>query len=182
MIIGIDPSLTATGIARIDQADPDIETWTVTSSGRKTATIHERAHRLQSLTQQISAACTNATLVVIEYPTLSQVRQGGHLDRHGLWWLLVTHLITNHIPVAVVTASGRAKYATGRGNAGKDEVMLAVARRYLNAIPANNNEADALILAAMGARHTGHPIEEHLPKTHLAAMDAIPWPEAAAIG
>lgn len=38
-----------------------------------------------------------------------------------------------------------------------------------------NDEADALVLAAMAHRHLGHPIDE-LPKTHLAAMDKIRWP------
>ena len=73
-------------------------------------------------------------------------------------------------------------YGTGKGNAGKDEVMLATARRYTNqAEVANNDQADALVLAAMGARHLGAPIEESLPQSHLRALDKVAWPAGLAV-
>ena len=77
----------------------------------------------------------------------------------------------------VVPASSRAKYATGRGNAGKDEVLLAVSRRYPHAPIVNNDQADAVALAAMGARLLGEPIEDSLPKTHLDALAKLAAPE-----
>lgn len=177
IVAGIDPSLTATGIAIIDLDQPDeLRTETIASKGHRDAPVVTRLARLRYLADSIAIATQQAGLAVIEYPTLSQGRQGGHLDRHGLWWMIIDRLHFNRTPIAVVTASGRAKYATGKGNASKDEVLLAVAKRYLNADVKTNDEADALILAAMGARYLGHPIEEHLPQTHLAAMAGAEWP------
>ncbi len=73
----------------------------------------------------------------------------------------------------------RAKYATGRGNAGKDEVLLAVAHRWTHVCqPDGNDTADALVLASMGADHLGHP-PVHLPATHREALTKVPWPLAA---
>jgi len=69
----------------------------------------------------------------------------------------------------------RAIYATGKA-LDKDQVLAAVVRRYPNVPIGNNNEADALILAAMGARKLGHPYEPSLPQTHLRAMDGAEWP------
>lgn len=177
IVYGIDPSLTATGIARVDTDDRlVVECQTLTSTGKSGATLARRRERLNRLTDQVYGALWNPPdLIVIEAPSLGQARQGGQLDRHGLWWMLVDALI-DHVTLVAVTPAQRAKYATGRGNAGKDEVLLAVARRYPHAEPQNNNEADALVLAAMGARLLGEPIEEHLPKANLSAMDKVERP------
>ena len=80
------------------------------------------------------------------------------------------------VPVLPVPPSCRAKYATGKGNAGKDEVLLAVARRYPHAPVGGNDEADALVLAAMGARLLGEPVEDSLPKAHLDALAKLALP------
>lgn len=192
IIVGIDPSLTATGVAVIDTDDHlVIDTHTITSTGRADAPLHARLRRIQDLA---GAICWHAhhhdeevpddprmdfraELVVIEAPSLGQTRQGGTLDRHGLWWSTLTRLDQEGIPCVAVTPATRAKYATGKGNAGKDEVLLAVAKRYPHADVTNNNEADALILAAIGARLTGHPIEDNLPKTHLDALTKFTLPD-----
>lgn len=78
-------------------------------------------------------------------------------------------------PIVIITPSQRAKYATGKGNASKDAVLLAVARRYPTVEVTDNNEADALVLAAMIARLAGRPIETSLPQTHLDALAKVRW-------
>lgn len=181
IIIGIDPSLTGTGIARVDTDDRLVaQVATVTSKGKRDDDWPTRANRIEDLAAQVANHAwpqrdDRADLVVIEAPTLSQGRQGGHLDRHGLWWHLLALLGAWDIPYAVVTASARAKYATGKGNAPKDHVLLAVARRFPHVPVTDNNQADALILAAMGADHHGCPLVE-LPKAHREALDKVAWP------
>lgn len=172
-IIGIDPSLTSTGLAVIDTEDRlVVPVWTVGSSGHRADPWHARHARFRALTAQIIATtdADDADLAVIEAPTLGQGRQGGHLDRHGLWWSIYGALADLHVTVVPVSSATRQKYATGKGNAGKDQVLLAVARRYPHIEVANNNEADAVVLAAIGARYLGEPVEDHLPKSHLDAM------------
>lgn len=192
IVVGVDPSLTGTGIAVVDTDDVlVIATHTITSAGRKDATLTERRERIAYIAErQIGdyalglgdrrGETGRADLVVIEAPSLGQARQGGQFDRHGLWWLAVHRLHTLGIPVAAVAPNARAKYATGKGNASKEQVLLAVARRYPHVAVANNNEADALALAAMGARHLSQPIDD-LPQTHLEALVKVQWPPVQAV-
>ena len=173
-VIGLDPSLTATGIAIIE--GDDIHVITVKSKGEAGATLRDRHARLDNLRDRIMRHIQEADLVVIEQPAFSRTT-GHHHDRSGLWWMIMDalHLWTcGPDQIAEVTPGSLKKYATGKGNAGKDEVLLAVARRYPDFAVKDNNQADALVLAAMGCRHLGHPIDD-LPKLHLTAMDAVKW-------
>lgn len=188
IIVGLDLSLTSTGIARIETGDGR-ERWTVqriqskapaTPRGPKgkplPPTLRQRADRLSDLMRRIVEATHPADLVVIETPAYSS-KTGSTHDRSGLWWLVVDYLDIQGYTIVEVTATGRMKYATGKGMVSKDIVLAAVVRRYVDVDVTGNDEADALVLAAMGARHLGHPIEASLPQTHLAAMDGVHWPE-----
>lgn len=184
IIIGLDLSLTSTGVATIDTTTGLATVARVTSKGSKDATLTDRAERLEKLDLAIWKHVTDAhengidpPLIVIEQPAFS--RQTGHMhDRSGLWWLVVAR-IARWYDISEVTPTARAKYGTGKGNAGKDAVLAAVVRRYADVEVTGNDEADALILAAMGARHLGHPIEASLPQVNLAAMDSVAWPVPA---
>lgn len=199
-VIGLDLSLTGTGVAFIDDTgimydgngdqahapsgEPyhfgrTIATKTVSSSGKKDATLEARADRLVVLLERIRRECTGAQLVCVEGPSLAQKSQAGQHDRAGLWWLVVNTLITEGFIVVEVSPSSLKKYATGKGNASKDAVLAAVIRRYIDvAEPADNNQADALVLAAMGRRWLGTPVETHMPQVNLDAMTKVHWPVA----
>jgi crossover junction endodeoxyribonuclease RuvC len=188
IIVGLDLSLTSTGVAHLaPRPSAGVVLDRVTSEAPKTdrhprtgnrlpPTLQQRDDRLDTLARQIVDLATGADLVVIEAPAYSS-KTGSMHDRSGLWWLVVNRLHRLDLRVVEVTSGGRAKYATGKGTASKDVVMLAAANRYRNLVEVTGNDvADALILAAMGARHLGQPIEDSLPQTHLAAMDNVAWP------
>ena len=169
--VGIDPSLTATGVAVIDTEDVlHITCDTVGSTGRRDASWDERLHRVAGLARDVAAAVPDGACVAMEAPSLGQKHQAGVVDRHGLTWFILAELRDQGVPVTMVPPTTRAKYATGRGNSGKDAVLLAASRRYPQAPMRDNNQADAVILAAYLARVSGHPIEDTLPKTHLEAI------------
>ncbi len=183
-IVGLDLSLTSTGIALIEDRDAICVTR-IQSRGRKDATLDQRHTRLHNLRLDICLAAHDGVrpdLIVIEGPSFGQARQGGQHDRAGLWWLVVDWLSQDEtaggwgIPVAEVSPASRAKYATGKGNAAKDAVLAAVVRRYPHVEVTGNDQADALILACMGARALGHPLEVSLPVAHLDAMTKVAWP------
>jgi len=181
-IVGIDLSLTSTGIATIDTTTGARAVATVTSKGKAGASLESRQTRLHNLCLDVVAGrggAHDADLVVIEAPAFSRSNPGMH-DRSGLWWLVVDMLDGFDRPIVEVSPSSRAKYGSGKGNAGKDQVLAAVVRRYPDIPVSNNDEADALILAAMGARHLGHPIEVTLPQVQLDAMVKVRWPELVA--
>lgn len=170
-IVGIDLSLTGTGIATVGNS---VNVLTLKSKGNANATLDERALRLHNLTLDVVTRAVFGDTVVIEQPAYGQTG-GSHHDRSGLWWLVVDALIPEVDRLIEVTPQTVKKYATGKGNASKDEVVIAVTRRYPHIPVANNNEADALVLAAIGARLSGNPIEESLPVANLDALEKVRW-------
>ncbi|TFV90426.1 hypothetical protein [Blastococcus sp. CT_GayMR16] len=179
-VVGLDLSLTATGIATPDGVQ------TVGSKGKAGATLLQRSVRLHDLAMDIGAAVDGVAsrhrgqrvLVVVEGPAFDS-RTGHQHDRSGLWWLVVDELCgSSFADVVEVTTGGVKKYATGKGNAGKDEVLAAVVRRYPDVDVTNNNEADALVLRAMGCDHLGQPLAV-VPQSHRASLDKVAWPDIA---
>ena len=77
--------------------------------------------------------------------------------------------------LAVVPPSSRAKYATGKGNAPKEQV-LAEAIRRLKYEGHDNNEADAMWLLAMAADQYDAPYRVVVPAGHRVALKSIEWP------
>jgi len=174
IVAGIDPSLTATGVAVLDTDGPVWAVGTVKSTPPKNADAAAQLTRIQLLVRSVELRLLEhpLDLAVIEAPAFSKNNGMAH-ERAGLWWMLFQMLMEQGCRVLVVKPNVRAKYATGKGNAGKDEVMLAVSRRYADCLISNNNEADAVVLAAMGARHGGDPVESQLPQLHQAAMRTV---------
>jgi crossover junction endodeoxyribonuclease RuvC len=174
-IVGLDLSLTSTGVAYVnvgaDHApDVQLDRWQPKSRGHL---------RLDYLVEQAAKAVAGATLVMLEgpaYGSAAGARQSGHHERAGLWWLVAHQVWRGHAPLVVVPPNVRAMYATGKGNAGKDDVLAAVIRRYPQAEVMGNDQADALVMAAMGARHLGLALEPALPETHKRALDKLEWP------
>lgn len=175
-IVGLDLSLTSTGwaIVTVVGAEHVAEVGTISTTGVRAASLCARNARLQGIKRQITGLAHGADLIVIEAPAYSRSNPGMH-DRSGLWWIVVAQLTGMGHTVVEVTPSARAKYATGKGNAAKDAVLAAVVRRYPDVDVTGNDEADALVLAAMGARALGQPIDQQ-PGAHLAGMSKVAWP------
>jgi Holliday junction resolvasome RuvABC endonuclease subunit len=179
-VLGLDLSLTSTGVAAITSDGGTVSR--IASKAKPGATLAQRGARLADLVEQITTEASGwpvhpmPALVVVEGPSFGQARQGGQHDRAGLWWLVVAQLLDWHIPVAEVPPALCKKYATGKGNAGKDEVLAAVIRRYPSVEVTGNDQADALVLAAMGADHLGVPIVD-MPATHRTALAKVAWPQ-----
>jgi crossover junction endodeoxyribonuclease RuvC len=175
-VVGIDLSLTSTGLAAVH---PDGATYVsrVVSKGSTKDSLAERHRRLLTIGSQVLGFVhqLDAGLVVIEAPSFAS-KYGHPHDRSGLWWMVANQVLAHGIPLAAAPPTCRAKYATGKGNAPKDRVLTDVVRRYPEVMVSKNDEADALVLAAMGARHLGRPIEDSLPLTHLAGMAGVEWP------
>ncbi|MEN0084028.1 MAG: hypothetical protein AAGC66_04590 [Leifsonia sp.] len=173
-IVGLDLSLTATGVATIRGAA--LSTRTIRSKGKAADGLLARALRLHNLSLDVLSWAALGDIVVIEQPAYGQTG-GSHHDRSGLWWLVMDGLTDDSTDerFAEVTPQAVKMYATGKGNASKSEVLAAVIKRYPAADVANDNEADALVLAAIGARLVGQPIEDSLPAANLRAMDKVRW-------
>nr|DAQ47238.1 MAG TPA: RuvC [Caudoviricetes sp.] len=169
VFVGLDLSLTATGIAITDGSQEGARCYVVKSKGRLADALDLRNERLTSLDDEIRSIVPAGAVVAVETPAYNQT-SGNHHDRSGLWWLVVSGLAPYHRIVEVSTTQVK-KYATGKGNAGKDEVMIAAAKRYPEFDITDNNSADAVVIAAFASRAFGYPIEESLPQANLAALE-----------
>jgi Holliday junction resolvasome RuvABC endonuclease subunit len=171
-VAGLDISLTGTGIATIGG------TTRVPTSGRRNDDLAARDARLRHITTRVLEEVGTVDLVCVEGPIKYQQPGGSTWDRAGLWWRIVSALIGRDIPVAVIPPTCRAKYATGRGNARKTAVLDAAQRRY-GAILPTDDEADALILRAMGLDYLGQALIA-VPDTHRAGLSGCQWPQEVA--
>lgn len=174
--VGIDLSLTNTGIAIWREGD-GVSLHSIKSSGHKEDTLRQRYQRLGGVTDEVMSSVmplTGKVSVCIEAPIFSA--KGGHAhDRSGLWWSVVTSLLEEY-PLTEIRPQELKIFATGKGNASKGAVVDAVARRWSHVeTGGDDNLADALVLAALGAAWREFSDTVDLPQTHIRVLDTIKW-------
>jgi Holliday junction resolvasome RuvABC endonuclease subunit len=158
-VVGIDPSLAATGIATED------ETWTVhTESGDP--------ERLDIIWQAVYAAVwphRGADLAVIE--DLPTHAHGAGLTgmAQGVIRLALIHTQT---PYYTVPAATLKKFATGKGTATKADMRMALFKRTGIDVR-DDNQCDAIWLRHMGLHLAGSFLAMDLPKAQMASVDVI---------
>lgn len=167
-VVGIDPSLTATGVAHWWG---ELHTYTPRKGLTGVARIRDIRAQLYTCTQ-------SADFVVIEGPAYSRQLGAGHHEAAGLWWAIVDLVHTRGTPYAVVPPTTLKRYATGKGNATKPDMRVAWLKRTGEDVR-DDNAVDAAWLRAMGMNHLGCPVVE-VPNTHRAALGKVAWPEVTA--
>jgi crossover junction endodeoxyribonuclease RuvC len=149
MIVGLDPSLTATGIAYLT-SDGTCSLATLRSS-----THPEVELRLARLRNSILAAVllVRPSLVVIEGLSFGSNDPSAQ-ERAWLHFTIRLEMWANDIQFVVVPPSTLKKFTTGSGAAKKEQMMLEVFKRF-DVSAADNNQADATALAFLGATYLG---------------------------
>lgn len=164
-VVGLDPSLTAAGIAILNDPKsaetPNVpKLLTVGESGRKGATLAERATRvgrqyeliLRSMPPAVRLVVVEAVPVHNPSPNMASLYQ----ERAALVLRLVEFLAKRGIPVVDVNLSTLKLFATGNGRADKAQVIASMAALWPHAdIRNDDNRADALTLASIGAMELG---------------------------
>ncbi|MFD7016052.1 hypothetical protein [Streptomyces sp. NPDC059928] len=165
LVIGLDLSLTCTGVAGADWTDH------IRTKLRGDA-------RLGYLEAHVASFIKAADLVVMEGPSFGHAGPRFHEDLAGLRVLVRRYCWRQGIPYAVIPPSNLKLYATGHGNAAKGEVRSAVADRYgvHTEGAARYDEADALTAAAAGLHWLGYPLAP-VPERNASALDGCAWPE-----
>ncbi len=159
-VIGLDLSITATGVA-----DPDGKTSTI-----KPGSTGDR--RLVEIRDTVGVAATGCDLVVIE--DLPPIRA------HALSILGMVHgavrttLLIWEIPYVLVPPGSVKKYATGKGTATKPDMRMALFQRA-DLDLRDDNQVDAWWLRAMALDHYGQPVMG-LPRNHRDALAKVNWP------
>lgn len=169
-VCGLDLSITATGIATWD-GRPTSTIRTVTSDGDQ---------RLRRIMVTVRA---DAWDYLKSEPIDLAVIEDLPTHAHGAGITGMVHgavrvaLMEKGVPYALVPPATLKKYATGKGNATKPDMRMALYQRTGLDLR-DDNQVDAWWLRAMGLDALGHPIID-LPKTHRDALAKVPWPATA---
>lgn len=146
-VIGIDASLTGTGVAVLDGS---LRTERIESKLTGPARLIEIRDRVRNI-------IAGADLVVIEgyaFAMANQAHQMGELG--GVLRVMFYEL---GLQVLEVNPSQVKKFATGKGSAKKEEMAVAIFKRFGREFR-TNDEADAFVLALIGqAYHPGLNVE-----------------------
>jgi crossover junction endodeoxyribonuclease RuvC len=180
-VVGVDLSLTSTGLADSCGRTQRVRTKScdgVPATVRRLATISREVHSFATMTAGEDGvdgpryAADLADLVVIEGPSFASTSGQQH-TRGGLWWAVVDALHWADLPILVIPPTTLKKYATGSGSAGKDAVLAAAIKRYPQWDISGNDVADAVVLACIGARLLGRPVENSMPKAHHLELGTV---------
>ncbi len=168
-IIGVDLSLTGTGIA--------------TTSGERTVRTNA-ADWIELRLSTIRDAVLDSTftdgigfvdLVILEdFVTRSPAASTLGMV-HGV---VRVALVEAGVPFVLVPPATLKKYVTGKGNATKPDMRMAVYQRFGLDL-ADDNQVDAFGLRAMGLDAYGHGLGV-LPVAQRASLDKIAWPTIGA--
>jgi Holliday junction resolvasome RuvABC endonuclease subunit len=159
-VIGVDPSISATGLALSDGS-------LITVGGK----ADRGDERLLDIACVMGTALTQADLVVMEdLPT--------HAHGAGITGMVqgVVRLmcLRASVPYVLISPATLKKWATGAGNAGKADMRMALYKRTGMDLR-DDNQCDAWWLRAAGLEHLGQPVVD-MPAAHVKALSAVTWP------
>ena len=163
-ILGLDLSLTSTGF----------------STGGVTGIIvtpTKGAERLSLISNNVVALVKEykVNVAIIEgYSFASRNSQAHSIGELG--GCVRLRLWENNVPYVEVPPTSRAKFATGRGNASKHEVISAISAKTGKVFlgKGGNDECDAWVLEQMALTKFGNS-EWQWTKEQLSALDKIDW-------
>ena len=178
LVLGIDPSLTSTGLALLGcdssgLAEHELRRVRSKPSGNDWAS---RRRRIEAIVTTVGASLPplvkqRVDLAVMESPSYSSASTSTH-DRAKLWWDLYDMLSDRGIRVITAAPTQRMKYVTGKGRADKDVVLAHTIRRFPQLDITGNDVADAVVFAAIGARELGFPID-NVPTVNQSVMSKL---------
>lgn len=174
MILGLDLSLTATGWATIADDGFNVGTFGDDTADHISLRLRRWAGYLINVLP--AGQWDNIHIVIEDLPRA--VKHGGPALGmvHAMFWKTLAERSIPYEFVTTVPPTTLKQYATGKGNASKSLVLVEAVKR-LGYDGHDDNEADALWLADMGARLHGYQ-RPQLPATHLRALDKLK-PKAA---
>lgn len=187
-VAGLDTGLTCTGLAT---AGRTARTAKIGQKGVTILPLHLRTKAIVDIGANVVNQCylsrdeapdvpdrwRRPDLVVMEAPETSRAF-GGLIERIQLYHEIARSLLALCVPFAIVPSAVLKGYATGNGGVDpkKKRVMAAVAELWPEYGKVNDDESDAIVLAAMGLDWlTG---QRQVPDVQAAWLHrtSIQWP------
>ena len=176
-LLALDLSLTSSGWAR--RGDGVVESGTLRPGGRLSGAAR-LAWVCDRVVELVGEGEGRASLVLLEgYSFGSQGRATFSIGELGGSVRLTLHRLG--VPFVEVPPAVLKKFAVGSGQASKDEVLLAAARRGGDLFVGScNDEADAFWLlvagyAAASVRDAGVSPVLRVPASQMAALEQVDW-------
>jgi crossover junction endodeoxyribonuclease RuvC len=150
-VVGIDLSLTGTGIAVAAEGAIGVVVEGAKGSDKEPVTVRHRRIMDQQERILMAMPAGHIDLVVTEGPAYAS-KGGKPHDRAGLWWRVIGDFLDRGIEVVVVEPTLLKRFGAGTGNASKLTMIAKAIKRYPDADVVDDNAADALFLLEIGQR------------------------------
>lgn len=165
-VVGLDLSLTGTGVAKRES------TMTISPGSLRGC---ERLVLIRNEIMRLAIISDIPDFVVIEDRVNFRGDPGATAELHGV---VKVALHEWSVPFVVVSPTSLKMYATGKGNAKKEDMKLAAYKRYGREFR-TNDECDAFLLMALGLDYAGIPLDTNpratVTKECRAAMKKVDW-------
>jgi crossover junction endodeoxyribonuclease RuvC len=149
MIIGIDPSLTGTGVVALSTDDLYTELIKSKPSGEKPIDELLRIKKIVCKVMDFIQKYDGIKLVVMEALAMNSRNSSALTQLSGLNYLLRNELYEKTLPFIIVAPTSLKKFITGKGNCPKELILMEVYKHYGKEFR-DNNLADAYGLAKTG--------------------------------
>lgn len=172
-IVGIDPSLTATGVVVLR---PSLDACTVKSEAlpKGERNVHDHSARIERTAAKISELVPLGAAVAIEEPA-RMAKHGNPDERAGLRWSLIARLRHRGCLVVQVPPKSAKMWLTDNGNADKAAMTAAAKNLAPDGLRIKTeHEGDAFAFATMLAAHLGAPVIPAPPRA-AKALAGVAW-------
>lgn len=166
--VGIDSSLCATGLAVCGSKDDGGELVKTKKDGD---TPLNEIKRLMDIVLKVELYCMthHPKLVVMEALAMSSRNSSALTQLSGLNYMIRERLYRSGFKFVVVAPSSLKKFATGKGNCPKDNIMLEVYKRWGVSFT-DNNVCDAYALAKVGQALMGKMEDMTIPQQEVVNL------------
>lgn len=154
--IGLDLSLTASGVVVVDISSHSVLSQNVITSKPSDGTTVGEIVRLNKIVDEVIGTIVlfSPEIVVIEGLAFMAKNTTALVQLSALNYFVRRELVSRGIPFLIVAPPTLKKFLTGHGNAQKDQIMLETYKRYGESF-LDNNLCDAYGLARCGVLLVG---------------------------
>ncbi len=172
-ILGLDPSLTSFGVSKVEMSRGGMS-FTYRTDVLKTSTKGVTRLKWFYLKMQELVRDFAPDIIVLEGYAYGVARGNSAISMGELGGIIRFALSEVDAAPVIVPPAKLKKFVTGKGNAGKDIVLLELYKRFEVDVP-TSDEGDATGLALMAAVGL-YDLNVVLPKANLDALKDVEWP------